>query len=154
MRKKPPNIQTIVRSILNETLSNRSRVEKLERQNLALKIILGVFILVLTAFIYLQISPNKNLTAVQYFVVDEQGLYRAILGPTGLILLDEDMKKRIQLNVNQNGIPALTLYDKQENSKFSLRLNKEGKLDVFMEDMPETLPVNGNHSDLNIELDQ
>ncbi|RJP18379.1 MAG: hypothetical protein C4527_29025 [Candidatus Omnitrophota bacterium] len=126
MKQSKPNLQPYVAALFKEAQSNRNRLAKLERWNRILMIFMVLLILSGGVFVYLVVSPNKIITARQYIAADEAGTYRGILGPSGLIVLDEATKKKAQLSVRQDGLPVLTLFDDAETIRCELSRETDG----------------------------
>ncbi len=138
MKSRTPNLQPVIRALVQDAQNSRARLRKLEQHSLILKILIGVIVLLFFIFFWLQLSSDKIITAKQYIVIDQKGNYRCILGPSGLTILDDSMKKRASFLIRPEGNPVMSLFDEKEALRLQFSLDEKGKPQVVSyEEQPD-----------------
>ena len=121
-----------------------ARVERLERQNRRMKLVVVSMVVVVGAGLLMgQASPTKKvpkvITAEKFRVVDKDGNLRIGLGvePDGsprLMFIDEDGKTRIGLYVERDDSTGMVLNDKDEKGGIELRVLPDGSPGLVLKD--------------------
>lgn len=119
------------------------RLERLERENRRLKVVVGSILLGLAAVGLVGQAGAKSggmvVEAEQFLLRDSSGVLRAALktavnGPVGLALADTKGQNRMLLDVDKDGLQGVSFYDERQRPRAVLAVLDNGGVGLTLSD--------------------